>query len=692
MTEAELERLFGLPQTTAGLDPLRPIPQSQLLTWQLTTQAAQWQAEDLKPPAPRAFTAVIDPDVITTGDIRAGTTLSASIEQLLQARTAALTGQASQLTTAVASAADPPGKLAALLAAGLPGGTPAMLTGWQAQEAQGGDISDALAAAGLDRTGYQYLLSIQALTAVAEPTAQEWDAAVQVLTGAFRRRQYPAWLPQEENIILSPDFFTGAGDPPSVGVLRIDPSARSDWQGILAARSTRQQNLISSAATVAAAAEQRALPILRDALLADVAATVTGDVGEFLTGMYQIDFRSSGTVTTTRMAQATASLQTLLELIRSGDVSAASPANTWSMTDSQGFDVAWTWLGGIDGWRQATTAFLFPEAALDPAMLDPQADPASGSSQDFRTLAGNLQDLPGDASPADVLGFVAQYCTARSPWLISQNPPNPGQLTYLSSRNRDHQARLAQWSAFLLAQNTAGSLAAAREIFWAVPMMAAKRLLAAGHHQDAMDWLWVVYPYNDPQALSIYARINTEVQTAPAPPDLTFPPNWSKDLNPFHLIDAAGGRPAPYLRNTLLTLISGLIDYGNSEFTADTDASLGHARTLYLTAEGLLAHPRFAPVTPSSPGEAALPVPQIDILTTQAQTQLAKLRQGRNIAGLPRAVTGAPSSSNAIRQPTPYHFRVLLARAQQMTQQAAQLEAQYLSAAGEIRRRDAQTR
>ena len=670
LTEAELERLFGLPQTTTGLDPLRAIPQPQLLTWQLSAQAAQWQAEDLNPPAPRAFTAVIDPDIIATGDIRSGSTLSTLIQQLLQARTAALAGQADQLTKAVTGAADPPGKLAALLAAGLPGGTPAMLTGWQAQEAQGGDVSDPLAAVGLDRTGYQYLLSIQALTAVAAPTTQEWDAAVQVLTGAFRRRQYPTWLSEEKDIALSPDFFTGAGDPPAVAVLRIDPRSRADWQSILAARSTRRQNLISSATAVVAAAEQRALPILRDALLADVAATVTGDVGEFLTAMYQVDFRSSGTVTTTRMAQATASLQTLLELIRSGDVSTTSPAGSWGMSDSQAFDVAWNWLGGIDGWRQATTAFLFPEAALDPAMLDPQADPASGSSQDFRTLAGTLQGLPGDASPADVLGAVTQYCAARSPWLISQNPPNPGQLTYLSSRNRDHQARLAQWSAFLLAQNTAGSLAAAREIFWAAPMLAAKRLLAAGHHQDAMDWLWVIYPYNDPQALSCYARINTEVQTTSADPDLTFPPNWTRDLNPFHLIDTAGGRPAPYLRNTLLTLISGLIDYGNSEFTADTDASLGHARTLYLSAEGLLAHPRFAPVTPSSPGEAALPLPQLDILTTQAQTQLGKLRQGRNIAGLPRAVTGAPSSSNAIRQPTPYHFRVLLARAQQMTQQA----------------------
>ncbi|MGN7200356.1 hypothetical protein [Arthrobacter sp. SAFR-044] len=679
LTEAELERLFALPQTTAGLDPLRPIQQSQLLTWQLVTQASQWQAEDLNPPSNRAFTVVVDPDVITTADIRAGSTLATRIDQLFKARSGLLAEHAVSLTATVAGAADPPGSLAALLAAGLPNGTPELLSGWQAQEAQGVDISDPLAAAGLDRTGYRYLLSLAGLTAVAHPTAREWDDGVQVLTGAFRRRKYPEWLSEESGIILSPEFFTCGTERPDAGIVRIDPRARADWTGVLSARTTRRQNLSDAATAVIAAAEQRSLPVLRDALLADVAATVTGDVGEFLTGMYQVDFRASGAVATTRMAQAIASLQTLLELVRSGDVSAASPAHVWTLGDSQAFDVAWTWMGGIDSWRQAISAFLFPEAALAPQVLDPAVDPTSGASEEFHTLVLAFQDLPGDASPSQVLDLVTDYCRARSPWLINQNPPEPGQLSYLSGRNRDHQGRLAAWSGSLLVQGNDVGPAAAGEIFWAVPMLAAQRLLAAGHHQEAMDWLWVVYPYNDPQAVSIYERINDEGDMAPTPPDMSFPPNWTKDLNPFHLIAARGGRPAPYLRNTLLTIITGLIDYGNSEFSVDRDASLGHARTLYLTAQGLLAHPRFVPVQPSGPGEAALALPQLDILTTRVQTQLAKLRQGRNIAGLPRLVAGAPSSNNAIRQPTPYHFKILLARAQQMAQQAGQLEAQYLS-------------
>lgn len=680
LTEAELERLFGLPQTTSGLDPLRSIPQSQLLTWQLSTQTSQWQLEDLSAAAVGAAAVLVDPDVITISDIRPGSALSTRIGQLLGARTTALTGQAATLAAAVAGAADAAGKLSALLAAGIPGGTPAMLTGWHDQDVQGIDISTALAEAGLDRTGYKYLLSIQSLVAVAEPTAQEWDDAVQVLTGAFRRRQYSTWRSEESGIILSPEFFSAAESGPTVGPLRINPNARTAWQSILLTRLTRRENLVAAAAAVVSAAEQRALPILRDALLADVQATVRGDAGEFLTGLYQVDFRAGGAETTTRMGQATASLQTLLELVRSGDVSKDSLARAWTMVDNGAFDEAWTWMGGIESWRRATTAFLFPEAALDPSMLDPDTDPGSGSSPEFHTLVTSLQGLAGSGSPAEVDKCISTYKDARAAWLNINKPPSePGPLIYRSGRNRDHQNSLAKWSAFLLARGDAPSIAAAREIFWAVPILAAQRLLAAGHYQDALDWLWVAYPYNDPKAVSSYARINTEVQNAPAQPDLTFPPNWTRDLNPFHLVDAAGGRPAPYLRNTLLTLILGLIDYGNSVFSTDTDASLAHARTLYLTAGGLLAHPRFSPVKPSSPGEAALALPQLDILALRVQTQLAKVRNGRNIAGLPRVVSGAPGSGDAIRQPTPYHFRVLLARAQQTAQQAGQLEAYYLS-------------
>ena len=669
LSEQELERLFGLQQTAAGLDPLRPVPTSQLLAWQLASQASQWQIEDLTPPTTRAYRVVVDPDVITAQDIAAGSPLSGRIQQLLQDRAGALANQTTKLKAALASATDAPAKLAAILGAGLPGVTPTTLTDWKKQETEGTDIGSLLAAVGLDRAGYQWLLHIRSLAGVADPTEAEWHEVMQVLLGAFRRARYADWLAEENGISLSPGTFVDSGQGPSLSALRIGPRARTDWNAVLAARTARRQGLTDSAAAIVVAAEQAALPILRDALLADVAATIDGDVGEFLTGVYQIDFRSSGTVTTSRMAQATASLQTLLELVRSGDVSPNSTAHAWRLrSDSTAFDVAWNWMGGLASWRQATTAFLFPEASLDPALVDKP-------SGDYQALVEGLQQLPGDASPADVLTLVNTYCTARTVWLAGAGVPSPAPLGYLSSRNRGHQDQLAGWSAFLEGP-ASNNASAAREIFWAAPLLAGRRLLAAGHYQEALDWLWVAFPYNDPGAKSSYSRINSEVQNAPSPPDLTFPPNWTADLNPFHHVS---GRVAPYLRYTLLTIVSGLISYGDSEFSTDSDAAYGHARTLYLTAEALLSHPRFQAIAPSSPGEATLTLPQVEILTRRVHAQLTKLRQGRNIAGLPRVVTGLGDVSNAIRQPTPYHFRVLLARAQQLTQQAGQFEAEYLS-------------
>ena len=50
------------------------------------------------------------------------------------------------------------------------------------------------------------------------------------------------------------------------------PSARVDWQSVLRARIAQRQDLIDASARAVAAAEQAALPILRDALLADLAA------------------------------------------------------------------------------------------------------------------------------------------------------------------------------------------------------------------------------------------------------------------------------------------------------------------------------------------------------------------------------------------------------------------------------------
>ena len=697
LTEQALQDLFGL-TTTTPFDP-QHLPPSQssptLLGWQVEALGNLWQSRDARPPAPVAYTVIVDPDIITPADVRAGSPQSAQVLNLLAARAAQLAGQANTLNaarTAAATAAD--GGFSALLAAGLPAGVD--ITALRTQDTQGIDIREQLAVAGLDRTGFGYLVQLQTLAASAGflITASEWADAVDVLVGAFRRRQYAAWTAPdpatgtsaEAGIVLSPDTFQVTDDPPPAGPLRISPTARRDWQATVRARTVQRQALQDAMSELVAAAEHAALPVLRDGLLAEIAGP-QGDLaaaGEQITKRYQIDVLVSGALTTTRLDQAITSLQALVLLVRSGDSAKIDPFTSWTLSATNAyFDAAWSWIGTLSSWRSATTTFLFPEAALDPSLLAAAA-PAKGSlfSGAFTSLCDALSGGPG----LDVSGPINDYVNGAP----KAAPPMTGarallqnvlgtaaqDFDYPKTRSTDAQAGLAAMSGMLdgsVPHSGGTDPNLALEVFWAVPMLLAQRLHADGHYQAALDWLWIAFPYTDDRAVSAYDVINNEIATDAAQPDLTLT-DWTA-FDPYALIT---GRPYPHLRATLLAIISCLLDYADSEFATETGESIAHARNLYRTVADQLTHPRLEPVTPSDPGDAALPIPQLAVLKARAGNQLAKIRQDRNIAGLPRTQT--ISSGDPIRQPTPYHFKVLLARAQQLAQQATTLEGEYLSA------------
>jgi hypothetical protein len=134
----------------------------------------------------------------------------------------------------------------------------------------------------------------------------------------------------------------------------------------------------------------------------------------------------------------------------------------------------------------------------------------------------------------------------------------------------------------------------------------------------------------------------------------------------------------PYLRATLLAIISCLRQYADAQFTSGTDESLARAREMYMDARDLASHPAFTVIQPVQSSEPALPIPQLTALQTIIQSQLTKLRQGRNIAGQPRVPV--PVDTTTITAATTYTYKTLLARAQQLTTQAQQLEAQLLGA------------
>lgn len=703
LTDAALNDVFGLADSTAAFDPGNTNASAQrLLGWRVEAQRSGWQAQDARATTPVAYTVVVDPDIITTADLVSGSALYATVSSLLSSRRQLLTFWASYLTSARAQASgDPDGGFAKLVAAALLGVDIAAL---HAQDLLGVDIAPKLAGAGLDRIGFDYLVQLQALATAGGSvvTDAEWADAVDVLVGAFRRHGYRSWQLAEAQagILLSPDIFQSQPEPAPVNPLRIDPRARRDWDTTLRTRCLERQSLLDEHAGLLSSTERVALPVLRDALLHDLATsahdpTNTGDptqVGEFLSASYQIDLLVSGALQTTRMDQAITSMQALLLQVRAG-YTRPGATRPWTLpAGDAAFDAAWVSIGTSAAWQSATTTFLFPEPALDPALLDPTVMSRTSAQTMSVDFAGLCQALASGTS-ADLAAAVTEYVGAgdgakpergASARLRAVLGTRFTGLAYLSNHSMANQQALAAMSGYLDQQTqTPSDQALALEVCWAVPILVGQRLHADGYYQQALDYLWVTYPYTLSDAsmiVSSYDMINNELGTDAQQPDLTLT-DW-RDFDPFTIISPTSAnpvppRPYPFLRASLLAIIACLVDYADAEFVTETDEAIAHARNLYRAALALLNHPRFAQPQPSSLNDGKLPIPQVPVLTSRVTTQLQKIRQDRNIAGLPRtqSLTGHP-----IRQPTPYHFKVLLSRAQQLTQQAVAMEGEYLTA------------
>ena len=252
------------------------------------------------------------------------------------------------------------------------------------------------------------------------------------------------------------------------------------------------------------------------------------------------------------------------------------------------------------------------------------------------------------------------------------------------------------------------------EACYFVPVHLALQLQTRGQFTSALDWLRTVYDYRLPaERRKIYHGLKLEETQATSPATLVRPADWFLDpLNP-HAIAAT--RAGAHSRGTLLSLIGCVLDFADAEFTRDSAESLPRARMLYLTAVELLG---AAELQRPGPQKLAAPVPgptgDFDVpasgvlvaLRFRTELNLFKLRMGRNIAGLERQVEpyAAPTNAGsalpgigaggqitlpgaAALRPTPYRYPVLIERAKQMVQLAAQMEAAMLAA---FEKRDAE--
>ena len=406
---------------------------------------------------------------------------------------------------------------------------------------------------------------------------------------------------------------------------------------------------------------------------------------DLLTRRYEVDMLASGALTTTRVEVAATSVQSLLGDIRAGevtgDVEPVSPAAAWSVPNAETFDEGWQVMGSYGAWSSAVTTYLFPEAALNPLSWTNPSPP-------FKDLLAAVQNggvlVPGtlDPDPPDPkTAGIAAYQTAVGP-LLSGAPS----FSY-EPFNAANQGALAGICLNIARTNPTGSnLALLREAFWVVPMLIGGLLTDQGHYADALQWYRLAFPYTDPlHQPSICTQVNQDykLSVAASPPQLPAPQLganiWAANLDPFALTtDPDAPRPVPYLRATLLAIISCLRQYADAQFTSGTDESLARAREMYLDARDLASHPAFTVIQPVQLSEPPLPIPQLNALQTTVQSQLAKLRQGRNIAGQLRVLVSV--NTTIITAASNYTYKTLLTQAQQLITQAQQLEAQLLNA------------
>ncbi|HYU52262.1 MAG TPA: FG-GAP-like repeat-containing protein, partial [Gemmatimonadaceae bacterium] len=127
------------------------------------------------------------------------------------------------------------------------------------------------------------------------------------------------------------------------------------------------------------------------------------------------------------------------------------------------------------------------------------------------------------------------------------------------------------------------------EAWYFVPLQIALQLQQAGQYTAALDWYRTIYDFREAEAdRKIYYGLLTEESL---PNGFQQPADWLRDpLNPHRI---ASTRRNAYTRYTLMAIVRCFLEFGDAEFTRDTAESVPRARTLYLTARGLLDLPEM---------------------------------------------------------------------------------------------------
>ncbi|WP_055565380.1 LamG-like jellyroll fold domain-containing protein [Streptomyces atriruber] len=413
---ALVEELFGLRDTDPARNPLRPSAQPLVAQWRERARTLRWFETDHAPERrERGFAVLVDPDLIGPDDLAADI-VGNPAAALLTARRAEVRAVHDMLRSARetggASAAE---QLTALLKAGLPDVDLAAIA---ADRDAGVDIGPALAAIPLSQAAFAALLHTVRLAEADSVVLAEWEDAYDILTAVGKAHAVATWRSEETMINLGPDFFRVSDSTVPLPRWRASRAARDAWQRLLRTRVEEREAAAEAHRLLVADVAEATLPMLRDALVAATAGErVAADCVEWLTVRLQLDLRAGGTLLTTRVGQATETLQSLLFALRTGRLPEGHPAGSWTLADETEFDNALKWMSTQGGWRAAMMAYLYPENLLRPSLLREASGPLAALLRELR--------LRRRLTPEDARNLAADYFAAQLPAVHAGRLPRP---------------------------------------------------------------------------------------------------------------------------------------------------------------------------------------------------------------------------------------------------------------------------
>jgi hypothetical protein len=684
VTEALLEQLFGLQDTTRN--PLVRAPQPLLLTWQFARLRGQWQEQDN---APRVYNdlslPIIDPDLLVDPDFRTPNKDADPAYALFDARKADMATLLGQIDTARKSNSALLTAFDAVVSQFVDkiGDLTALFTNYQA----GKDITAPLVEKRLTMAAFLRLMSIRSLATSGPLLDADWDDVYGIAVQTTKLGRYSDWRAEEQakGLTLGPDYFVLLDPETSLVELpewRATLQARQAWQAILQTRINQQQDLIQAQNAVVSTAEPQTLPGLRDLLVA-----TAGDAA----GGLLIDLEGGSAQRTTRLDQAIETLQGALFGVRVGAFTANHPAAGWKLASNYSeanFDEDWVFWGAYDTWQGAMRVFIYPESHLLPTL---RPVTASEPSKSYQGLITKLRSL-GRVNPIQVRSAAADYLSQLRSEFAS-NTTFPAALKNIAfiiteqmtdSQLADRQALTVQLMGPFPNPHQAPTFL--REVFYYVPLLCALQLQGSGEYLSALDWFQTVYAYHLPLVKrKIYYGLTLEEQIQTK---FVRPVDWPREgLNPHDIVK---DRANALTRFVVISLVQCFEQLSDAEFTRGTDESIARARTLYQTALDVLGLIYPPPGSTATQNNQFGLDPVVEALSLHAQSNLRKLRLGRNIAGLERQPFAESDDDTAIAppQPTSYRYATLLARAKDLSQTSAQMEAGLLAA---LEKRDAES-